>query len=70
MPYKLFISLKVPERDEKCLRVSSSVKGKSLFTLPSGRECHVARMEECRSAFKVLTGIPAGKRLLGSPRRR
>ena len=31
---------------------------------------HVARMEEGRSAFKILTGIPAGKRPLGSPRRR
>ena len=24
---------------------------------------HVARMEEGRSAFKILTGTPAGKRL-------
>ena len=31
---------------------------------------HVARMEEGRSAFKILTGIPAGKRALGRPRRR
>ena len=31
---------------------------------------HVARMEEGRSAFKILTGKPTGKRLLGSPRRR
>ena len=29
---------------------------------------HVARMEEGRSAFKILTGISTGKRLLGSPR--
>ena len=27
-------------------------------------------MEEGRSAFKVLRGIPAGKRSLGRPRRR
>ena len=27
-------------------------------------------MEESRSAFKILTGIPTGKRLLGRPRRR
>ena len=27
-------------------------------------------MEEGRSAFKILTGKPTGKRLLGSPRRR
>ena len=32
--------------------------------------CHVARMEEGRSAFKILTGTPAGKRPLGRPRRR
>ena len=31
---------------------------------------HVARMEEARSAPKILTGIPAGKRPLGRPRRR
>jgi hypothetical protein len=27
-------------------------------------------MEEGRSAFKILTGTPAGKRPLGRPRRR
>ena len=31
---------------------------------------HVARMEENRSAFKILTGTLAGKRPLGRPRRR
>ena len=31
---------------------------------------HVARMEEGRSAFKILTGKPTGKRLVGKPRRR
>ena len=31
---------------------------------------HVARMEETRSAFKMLTGKPTGKRPLGRPRRR
>ena len=30
----------------------------------------VARMEEGRRAFKILTGSPAGKRPLGRPRRR
>ena len=29
---------------------------------------HVARMEEGRSAFKILTGKPKGKRPLGRPR--
>ena len=27
-------------------------------------------MRECRSAFKILTGKPTGKRLLGRPRHR
>ena len=31
---------------------------------------HIARMEEARSAFKILTGKPTGRRLLGGPRRR
>ena len=34
------------------------------------RAGHVARMEEGRSAFKILTGKPTGKRPLGRPRRR
>ena len=32
--------------------------------------CHVPRMEESRSAFKILTGTPEGKILLGRPTRR
>ena len=31
---------------------------------------HVVSMEEGRSAFKILTGKPTGKRPLGRPRRR
>ena len=31
---------------------------------------HFARMEEGRSAFKILTGKPTGKRPLGRSRRR
>ena len=31
---------------------------------------HIARMEEYMSAFKILTGTPAGKRPLGRPRSR
>ena len=31
---------------------------------------HVARMKESRSAFKILTGKPTGKRPLGRPKRR
>ena len=31
---------------------------------------HLARMEECRSSFKILTGTPSGKRPLERHRRR
>ena len=31
---------------------------------------HVARVEEGRSAFRILTGKPTGKRPLGRPRHR
>ena len=31
---------------------------------------YVARMVECRSAFKMLTGKPTGERPSGRPRRR
>jgi hypothetical protein len=31
---------------------------------------HVARMEEVRSAFKILTNKPIGNKPLGRPRRR
>ena len=31
---------------------------------------HIARMEEGRSAFKILPGKPTGKRPLWRPRRR
>ena len=31
---------------------------------------HLARMEEGRTAFKILTGTPTGKRPLGMPKRR
>ena len=36
-------------------------------TESSGWACHVARMEEGRSAFKIVTGKPAGKKVLGRP---
>ena len=35
-----------------------------------GNGLHVARVEEGRSAFKILTGTLTGKRPLGRPRRR
>ena len=31
---------------------------------------HIARIEECRRVFKILTGEPRGKRPLGRPSRR
>ena len=31
---------------------------------------HLARMEEGRTAFKILIGKPTGKKPLGGPRRR
>jgi hypothetical protein len=31
---------------------------------------HAARLEKGRTAFKILTGTPAGKKPLGRPRRR
>ena len=31
---------------------------------------HIVRMEECKSAFNILTREPTGKRPLGRPRRR
>ena len=34
------------------------------------RAVHVARIEEGKSDFKLLTAAPAGKRPLGRPRRR
>ena len=33
-------------------------------------DSHVARMEEGRITFKILTGTPTGKRPLGKPRSR
>jgi hypothetical protein len=32
------------------------------------RADHIARMEEGRNTFKISTGKPTGKRLLGRPR--
>ena len=38
--------------------------------IKSRRLSHVARIEEGRSSFKILTGKPTGKWPLGRPRRR
>ena len=50
------------KRTEKCNRVIKSRR----LRWPG----QVARMEEGRSAFKILTCTPTGKRPLGRPRRR
>ena len=31
---------------------------------------YVVRMQKDKSAFKIVTGVPTGKRTLGRPRRR
>ena len=52
-----------------CLYHSSN----TVMVIKSGKliwKGHVVRMEEGRSAFKMLTGTSAGKRSLGRPRRR
>ena len=41
-----------------------------LKCIRSGLASHVPRIEEGRSAFKILTGTPTEKRPLGRPRRR
>ena len=54
--------------------IHSSYRSPNIFRVIKSRRLrwagHVARMEEGRSAFKILTGKPAGKRPLGRPRRR
>ena len=53
---------------------AAAVYVNSFFILIKSRRLrwagHVARMEEGRSAFKILTDKPTGKRPLGRPRRR
>ena len=52
-------TLKVPERYDKCLRVSSSMKGKHLSTPPSGREWTMSQMAYVRG-----DGMNPGIRLM------
>ena len=49
------------------VREEEGVRGNYLRLRWAG---HVARMEEGRRAFKILTGKPIGKKPLGRPRRR
>ena len=54
-------------------RQKENYKQKNKWVIKSRRlkwAGNVARMEEGRSAFKILTGYPTGKRPLGRPRRR
>ena len=56
------------KRDDKSLNDPKYIIYASNFWCTwAGR---VARMEEGRSAFKILIGKPTGKRALGRPRRR
>ena len=64
-----------PKRDENEWRRLHNEDLNSLYRSPNIVRVmrwadHVARMEEGRSAFKILTGKPTGKRPLGRPRRR
>ena len=60
---------KVPQRELHSLYRSPNIVrvAKSEILTWAG---HVARMEECKNAFKILTGTLAGKRPLGRPRHR
>ena len=70
----------MPKRDANGERRFGNVELHSLYRSPnivrvikSRRlrwESHVARMEEGRSSFKILTDTPTRKRPLGRPRRR
>ena len=68
-----------PRRDEKSRRLHkdefhSLYRSTNIVRVIKSRRLrwtgHVARMEEGRSAFKILTGKPTGKGPLGRPRRR
>ena len=54
------------EYDNTEIRVYINYREYLIQKLPG----NVARMEEGRSAFKILTGKPTRKRLLGRPKRR
>ena len=63
-----------PKRDENGEELRNMYHSSSLVGVIKYRRLrwagHVARMEESRSAFKILTGKPTGKRPLGRPRGR
>ena len=61
--------LKVPESYEKCLRVSSSVKGKPLPTPPRGREWATSKTadiggDRMNPGIRILP-LPSGNGLFG-----
>jgi hypothetical protein len=61
--FSLLLLLLLKERNERnIVRVIKSIRLRWAD--------HVATMEEGRNAFKILTGIPAGNRSFGRPRRR
>jgi hypothetical protein len=70
-----------PKRDANCKRrrlhneeLQSFYRSPNIVRVIKSRRlrwaAHVAKMEKDRSAFKILTGAPAGKRPLGRPRHR
>ena len=66
-PLKLFVFL--PQKNHKKLMSTPGI----VMVIKSRRlrwAGYVARMEEDRSAFNILTGTPTGKRPLGRPRLR
>ena len=62
------VSLFIPSVTVRVYRSPNIVRVVKTIRLRWAR--HVARMEEGRSALKMLTGKPTGKRPLGRPRRR
>ena len=58
----------MPEKHKKCLQVSSSVKGKSLSTPPSGRECAPLQMANVGDRMNLgisILSLPSTYSLLG-----
>ena len=63
IPIHIVGSLKIPERHDKCHRISSSVKGKSLST-PSGRETTNVGGNQMNPGIRSLP-LPSVNDLLG-----
>ena len=57
-------------RDEHNEKLHSLYRSPNIVIVIKSRILRRARMEEGRSAFKIVTGTPVGKGPLGRPRRR